>query len=90
MFWTDKKDCKWTYKIRLYYSGVIKIKGDRKMLEKIGIVIGILVSIALLVIPFIGDRCPECKGKLIDNDYDKNIGKVIWTSTKCGKQWILY
>lgn len=60
------------------------------MIEKIEIVIGILIGIALLVIPFIEDRCPDCKGKLIDNDYDENIGKVVWTCTKCGKRWIIY
>ena len=60
------------------------------MMDVIIAIIGILVGIVLLVIPFIGDRCPDCKGKLIDNDYDENIGKVIWTCTKCGKQFVLY
>ena len=61
------------------------------MLEKIEIVIGILGTVTLIVLPFLlVDRCPDCKGKLVDNDYDENIGKVVWTCTKCGKQWILY
>jgi uncharacterized protein with PIN domain len=60
------------------------------MSEVVTIIIGILVGITLLVIPFIKDRCPDCKGKLIDNDYDENIGKVVWTCTKCGKRWIIF
>ena len=39
---------------------------------------------------FSDGRCPDCKGKLIDDDYDENIGKVVWTCKKCGKKWILY
>ena len=61
------------------------------MIEVIDTVLGILVTVALLVIPFIlVDRCPDCKGKLVDNDYDENIGKVVWTCTKCGQKWITY
>lgn len=59
------------------------------MTEVIDIVLGILVTIALLVIPFIGDRCPDCKGRLIDTDYDVNIGKVVWTCKRCGKKWVI-
>lgn len=55
------------------------------MIKVIATVLGILVTIVLLIIPFIGDRCPDCKGKLVDNAYDENIGKVVWTCTKCGQ-----
>lgn len=60
------------------------------MFENIVIIIGIIGIIVLLIIPFIGYRCPDCKGKLIDNAYDENIGKIIWTCTKCGHQWVMY
>jgi len=61
------------------------------MIEKIVMIIGIIGGIILLVIPFIlSDRCPDCKGKLIDNAYDENIGKIVWTCTKCGQHWIFY
>lgn len=61
------------------------------MLEKIVMIVGIIGSVIVLVLPFIlVDRCPDCGGKLIDNDYDENIGKIVWTCTKCGQRWILY
>lgn len=53
-------------------------------------IVGVLIGIVLLVIPFIRDRCPDCKGKLVDTDYDTNIDKVVWTCKRCGKKWILY
>lgn len=51
-------------------------------------VIGIIVT--LIIVIFSDGRCPDCKGKLIDDDYDENIGKVVWTCKKCGQKWILY
>ena len=59
------------------------------MIEVIDTVLGILVTIALLVIPFIGDRCPCCGGKLVDNDYDENIDKAVWICKRCGKKWVI-
>lgn len=59
------------------------------MIEKIEIIMGLIFSAALLIIPFVGDRCPDCKGKLVDNDYDENIGKVVWTCKRCGKKWVI-
>lgn len=53
------------------------------------ILIGVAMVIFILV--FLPDaRCPSCGGKLIDDDYDKNINKVVWTCKKCGEKWILY
>ncbi len=54
----------------------------------VGGVIGIII-ITIVVIHSC-DRCPDCKGKLIDNDYDENIGRIVWTCKKCGQKWILY
>lgn len=52
-------------------------------------VIGIIITI-IVVIYRSDDRCPYCKGKLIDDDYDENIGRIVWTCKKCGQKWILY
>ena len=58
----------------------------------ITLVLCVIFIIVLLkvVVHFSIDRCPDCGGKLIDNDYDENIGRVVWTCKKCGKKWILY
>ena len=50
--------------------------------------IGIIITIIVVIHGC--DRCPDCGGKLIDDDYDENIGKVVWTCKKCGKKWVLY
>ncbi len=61
------------------------------MLEKIVMIVGIIGSVIVLVLPFIlVDRCPGCGGKLVDNDYDENIGKVVWTCKRCGEKWVIY
>ena len=56
------------------------------------LVLSVIFVIVLLtvVVHFSINRCPDCNGKLVDNDYDVNIGKVVWTCKKCGKKWILY
>ena len=61
------------------------------MSEKITMIVGVIISVVVLVLPFVlADRCPDCGGKLVDNDYDENIGKVVWTCKKCGQKWVLY
>ena len=61
------------------------------MAEKITMFVGIILSVLIIVLPFIlADRCPDCSGKLVDDDYDENIGRVVWTCKSCGKKWILY
>ena len=51
----------------------------------------IFVIVLLMVVVHLSiNRCPDCGGKLVDNDYDENIGRVVWTCTKCGERWILY
>jgi uncharacterized protein with PIN domain len=56
------------------------------------LVLSVIFAIVLLmvVVHFNINRCPDCHGKLVDNDYDENIGRVVWTCEKCGEKWILY
>lgn len=57
----------------------------------IAIIMGVIgIVVTLIVVIFSIDRCPYCNGKLIDDDYDGNIGKVVWTCKKCGSKWVLY
>ena len=56
------------------------------------LVLSVIFVIVLLkvVVHFNINRCPDCNGELVDNDYDENIGRVVWTCKKCGEKWILY
>ena len=48
------------------------------MIENIFAIVGVVVIvIALTPIIFRDVTCPHCGGKLIDNDYDTNINKVV-------------
>ena len=56
----------------------------------IATIMGVIGIAIILIVVFHQDRCPHCGGKLVDNDYDENIGRVVWTCKKCGKKWVLY
>lgn len=60
------------------------------MIEIVIAIIILLGIVITLLVALLGHcRCPDCSGKLIDNDYDEIIDKTVWTCQKCGKKWIL-
>lgn len=61
------------------------------MIENIiAVIVGVIGVAIILIVIFHQDRCPDCGGKLTDDDYNENINRVVWTCKKCGSKWILY
>ena len=57
------------------------------MIGSIIVIVGAIIT--LIIVICCNARCPDCGGKLVDNDYDTNINKVVWTCKKCGSKWVL-
>lgn len=53
------------------------------------IICSTVILLFVLFLKLLRDKCPECKGHLIEDSYDAFLGKAVYKCTKCGKTFVL-
>lgn len=55
----------------------------------VGVIVCVVVILLVLFLPRLsGDKCPECKGRMIEEMYDMSLGKTVYRCTKCGQLFV--